>query len=125
MNNRSYAPVESVDPGEDVNQTEREAFEAIVRRDGGCTRRANWNGADYVEATVEYAWRHFQAGAASQREQVKGMVEALDELVKINEDHNKAVQEIIGGGVTLDWKDSYLDKAREALATYRSAQEGK
>ena len=47
------------------------------------------------------------------------LVEALEGLVKINEDHNKAVQEIIGGGVTLGWKDSYLDKARAALAKYK------
>lgn len=38
---------------------------------------------------------------------------ALGGLIKINEDHNKAMEEITG--TPLGWKDSYLDDARAAL----------
>ena len=39
--------------------------------------------------------------------------EALEGLVKINEDHNAACAKIIGKHP--DWKDTYLDAARQAL----------
>lgn len=40
--------------------------------------------------------------------------EALSELVKTNEQHNEAVEAVIGR--PLNWNDSYLDKARTVLA---------
>jgi len=43
--------------------------------------------------------------------------EALAELVRINEEHNAAVEAVTGR--PLDWKDSYLDRARAALAKAR------
>lgn len=43
------------------------------------------------------------------------LAEALAGLVKINEEHNEAVSQIIKR--PLGWKDSYLDAARKALAT--------
>jgi hypothetical protein len=42
------------------------------------------------------------------------LTEALAGLVKINEEHNEAVSQIIKR--PLGWKDSYLDAARKALA---------
>lgn len=42
------------------------------------------------------------------------LLEALKELVKANEDHNESVSKVIGE--PLGWKDSYLDKARSAIA---------
>ena len=45
------------------------------------------------------------------------LLEALDALVKINEDHNKSIQGVIG--TPPGWNDSYLDAARKALARAR------
>lgn len=42
------------------------------------------------------------------------LLEALKELVKANEDHNESVSKVIGE--LPGWKDSYLDKARSAIA---------
>ena len=48
------------------------------------------------------------------------LLEALDALVKINEDHNKSIQGVIG--TPPGWNDSYLDAARKALAKARGQQ---
>jgi len=45
---------------------------------------------------------------------------ALQNLVKINEDHNAAVEKIIGKPP--GWNDSYLDAAREALSNTMPVQ---
>lgn len=42
------------------------------------------------------------------------VVGVLRELVQINEQHNAAVEKVIGRPV--GWKDSYLDRARSLLA---------
>ena len=42
-----------------------------------------------------------------------GSSQALKDLVKINEQHNKAISEIIGHPI--GWKDTYLDEARTAI----------
>ncbi len=42
------------------------------------------------------------------------VVEVLRELVQINEQHNAAVEKVIGRPV--GWRDSYLDRARALLA---------
>lgn len=42
------------------------------------------------------------------------LLEALEGLVKINDEHNLAVEAICGR--PLGWKDSYLDAARAAIA---------
>lgn len=41
------------------------------------------------------------------------LVEALAELVRINEEHNASIEAIIGK--PFGWKDKYLDKARSIL----------
>jgi hypothetical protein len=45
------------------------------------------------------------------------LVNALEDLVSINEQHNAAIGKIMGAPA--GWKDSYLDKARAALAKAR------
>jgi hypothetical protein len=47
------------------------------------------------------------------------MAEALEALVRINEEHNEAISQIIGH--PLNWKDDYLDQARSALFAFMSA----
>lgn len=42
------------------------------------------------------------------------LLEALSELVKVNEEHNEAVSKVLG--TPPGWNDSYLDKARAAIA---------
>lgn len=44
---------------------------------------------------------------------INGLLHALKGLVKINEQHNEAISEIIGHPV--GWKDTYLDEARTAI----------
>ena len=45
------------------------------------------------------------------------MLEALENLVAINEAHNQAVEGVIGRPV--EWKDGYLDEARAAIRKAR------
>ena len=47
------------------------------------------------------------------------MAEALDGLIRVNEEHNEAISQIVGH--PLNWKDDYLDQARSALSVFRSA----
>jgi hypothetical protein len=54
------------------------------------------------------------------RKQRDGLREALEDLVKINKEHNEAVKKVMGR--PLNWKDSYLDKARAALASVKEGQ---
>lgn len=65
---------------------------------------------DYVNRTND---AHLMAAAPD-------LLEALDALVKINEDHNKSIQGVIG--TPPGWNDSYLDAARKALAKARGQQ---
>lgn len=53
---------------------------------------------------------------------VEGLVKALEDLVKINEQHDDSISKIIGKPV--GWKDNYLDNARSALSCFRSLQNG-
>lgn len=62
---------------------------------------------DYVNRTND---AHLMAAAPD-------LLEALDALVKINEDHNNSIQGVIG--TPPGWNDSYLDAARKALARAR------
>lgn len=48
------------------------------------------------------------------------LLEALEALVKINEDHNNSIQGVIG--TPPGWSDSYLDAARKAIAKSRGQQ---
>lgn len=48
------------------------------------------------------------------------LLDALDALVKINEDHNNSIQGVIG--TPPGWNDSYLDAARKALLKARGQQ---
>lgn len=45
------------------------------------------------------------------------LLEALEGLVKSNEDHNERVSQIVGKPA--GWHDSYLDQARAAIAKAR------
>ena len=65
---------------------------------------------DYVNRTND---AHLMAAAPD-------LLEALDALVKINEDHNNSIQGVIG--TPPGWNDSYLDAARKALAKARGQQ---
>lgn len=49
----------------------------------------------------------------------KELAEALEGLVRINEQHNEEISKIIGRPI--GWKDDYLNKARDTLARYRAA----
>jgi hypothetical protein len=66
------------------------------------TRRATSNDTCYVRSDI-----------------AERMAEALEGLVRINEEHNEAISQIIGH--PLNWKDDYLDQARSALSAFRSA----
>ena len=48
------------------------------------------------------------------------LLEALENLVAINEAHNKAVEGVIGRPV--EWKDGYLDEARAAIRKARGEE---
>ena len=48
------------------------------------------------------------------------MLEALENLVAINEAHNQAVEGVIGRPV--EWKDGYLDEARAAIRKARGEE---
>lgn len=65
---------------------------------------------DYVNRTND---AHLMAAAPD-------LLEALDALVKINEDHNNSIQGVIG--TPPGWNDSYLDAARKALSKARGQQ---
>lgn len=84
----------------------RGPFGAQGRRSGTEVR----SNANLFAAAPELLSDHKRMSA-----EIARLREALTELVKINEDHNSAVSEIIGH--PLGWKDSYLDKARTALAS--------
>ena len=45
------------------------------------------------------------------------LLEALEELVRINEQHNAAIQSVTGKPA--GWKDDYLNQARAAIAKAR------
>lgn len=48
-------------------------------------------------------------------EDLRRLFLALKGLVRVNEEHNEAVQKIIGR--PLAWKDVYLEEAREVLVS--------
>lgn len=48
-----------------------------------------------------------------------GLAKALRNLVKMNVEHNEAVESVIGRPV--NWSDNYLDEARAALAALPTA----
>lgn len=47
------------------------------------------------------------------------IAKALEDLVRINEEHNAAISKIIGH--PLGWKDDYLNAARDALSSWHKA----
>lgn len=53
---------------------------------------------------------------------MEAVATALRNLVKVNEDHNAACEEVMGR--PLGWKDDYLTAAREALDAYAKASKG-
>jgi hypothetical protein len=55
------------------------------------------------------------AALAAENKRLRG---ALTALVRINEEHNAAMEAVMGR--PLGWKDSYLDEARAALDTVRN-----
>lgn len=50
-------------------------------------------------------------------ESVHELLEALEDLVRINEQHNSAIQSVTGKPA--GWKDDYLNQARAAIAKAR------
>ena len=86
-----------------MNNQEREAFEAGINPH---CRKRNEHG-DYVVPEIQDRWDGFQAGAAYQREQVKGLVEALLDVYRNG------------------FSPTRSERVNEALATYHAAQERK
>lgn len=80
-------------------------------------RHANGNPKDV--ATIR-GWGGEQQQNSRLIASAPDLLEALDALVKINEDHNKSIQGVIG--TPPGWNDSYLDAARKALAKARGQQ---
>lgn len=87
------------------NQAERKAFEALIQYRQFLGRHKD---GTYELEWVEGRWQGWQLRAAYQREQVKGLVEALDGLIAIAEG-----RETKNAWIT-------VDRAREALAAYRA-----
>ena len=80
-------------------------------------RHANGNPKDV--ATIR-GWGSEQQENARLIASAPDLLEALDALVKINEDHNNSIRGVIG--TPPGWNDSYLDAARKALAKARGQQ---
>ncbi len=51
---------------------------------------------------------------------VPELLTALKDLVKICEQHDKSISDVIGKPI--GWKDTYLDKARSIIAKVQGAQ---
>lgn len=91
-----------------MNNQERNKFKAdYERKFYTCPRGYIVETGEYTNHHAASAWWAFQAGAAHQREQVKGLVDALEKISALTT--HSAIQH---------WAD-------EALAAYRAAQEGK
>lgn len=85
-----------------------------------------WTIADCSAGCTLLNGAYVELGFAVQQANAKliaaapDLLEALDALVKINEDHNKSIQGVIG--TPPGWNDSYLDAARKALSKARGQQ---
>jgi hypothetical protein len=76
--------------------------------------RITWKDGRYFVSIPNY-----EGGEVVRADIAERMAEALEALVRINEEHNEAISQIIGH--PLNWKDDYLDQARSALFAFRSA----
>lgn len=75
----------------------------------GCEIERMYPPATPAEINAAYRASHFKL-----IEQKAVLLEALKDLVRINEEHNESISKIIGK--PLGWKDTYLDVARKAIA---------
>ncbi len=102
---------------------ERVAFKAKFRKTTDVREILERNS--FTNAITEQMWWAFQAGAAYQRAQAQpadALVEALDALIA---DYDGEIHNEYDGTSMLDSRLSEINYAREALATYRAAQEKK
>ncbi len=102
---------------------ERVAFKAKFRKTTDVREILERNS--FTNAITEQMWWAFQAGAAYQRTQAQpadALVEALDALIA---DYDGEIHNEYDGTSMLDSRLSEINYAREALATYRAAQEKK
>jgi hypothetical protein len=65
-------------------------------------------------ADLVVAFHGYQDRIEALEAEVGRLREALRNLVKMNEEHNAAIEAVIGR--PLNWSDNYLDEARAALA---------
>lgn len=79
----------------------REMEAAEVRKAEDCAKWRQWHSE---------AYHHKLATALREAAEMR---EALEALVKCNEEHDAAIAEIIGHPP--GWKDKYLDRARRIL----------
>lgn len=90
----------------------------------GGEHRPNSNGQPNRRLIVQVGgfadWREQEANARM-IEALPDLLEALQDLVQINEKHNESISKIIGR--PLGWKDTYLDKARAAIAKATGKEE--
>lgn len=84
-------------------------WEASVTQEFGCEVKANGEDIAWVLSNKPED-AHLMAAAHE-------LLEALEDLVRINEQHNAAIQSVTGKPA--GWKDDYLNQARAAIAKAR------
>lgn len=72
-----------------------------------------------IYGTLERASKCMNACDGIDPDSVPDLLAALEGLVKVNEEHNASVETVIGR--PLNWKDTYLDAARAAIAKARGS----
>lgn len=93
------------------------SYEELKRLRDICERCQNdkaWHVPERQEFD-QYAYDHAISLIERERREKEKLLAALTGLVRINEEHNAAIEAAIGKQV--GWKDSYLDDARAALKT--------
>lgn len=101
--------------------TPREAVERVtaeLRNGTGLSETVS----EETGGVIRDAWVHSTMQKAAdlierQAESLEAMASALEGLVRMNEEHNAAVEQVIGR--PLNWSDDYLDIARTTLTQYR------
>jgi len=75
------------------------------------------NGGEISLDSVKSRWEEKALARDRLNEAAPALLAALEDLVRINVQHNEAVEKVIGTQV--GWKDNYLDAARAAIAQVR------
>jgi hypothetical protein len=72
-------------------------------------------GPDYAPIMVEPGPLRLRAADTLERQaaELERLREALGNLIRMNEEHNAAVEKVMGR--PLNWSDNYLNEARTAL----------